>query len=255
MSCACYPPDKYPAYLRKGCSSESQCWVRAESKALRTPEGRAAALADYHAEVQRAAARAEETPDAGDVVSKLQRLGVPANDMFTALKNDKPTHAMRTAQDWWRGDKRLFPVLVMAGDVGVGKTTAAAWCALEWARGYPWNSLPSGSHKEPFAWIDGPGMRKLGEWGEEAQDLLATAAVANFTVLDDAGREGDRRAYEALSDLLMERVDRNRTTILASNVKGEVFRGRYGIALADRLRARGVLVTAKGESMRTRGAA
>lgn len=249
--CQCYPPSRgYPASLRKGCGSEAQCWVKAESLALRTPEGRAAAMAAYHAEAKAAGDRSEQEPQQRDVLQRLQRMGVPANEMFAAIANDKPTEPMRVAQLWWKGDRKTFPALVMAGDVGQGKTVAAAWCALEWARRYPWNALPSGSNRQPFAWIDGPGMRKLGEWGEEAQDLLAGAATADLTVIDDAGREGDRRAYEALSDLIMERVDRNRATILSSNMKGEMFRARYGMALADRLRSRAVLVTARGTSMR-----
>jgi hypothetical protein len=251
MSCECYPPEKnYPAYLRKGCTGPGNCWVMAESKALRTPEGRAAAQAAYRAEFMKACDRSEQKPEQRDVMSRLQRIGVPANEMFLAIANDKPTEAMRMAQLWWKGDKHTFPALVMAGDVGQGKTVAAAWCALEWARNHPWNSLPTGSNDSPCAWIDGPGMRKLGAWGEEAQDLLASAATAQLTVLDDAGREGDRRAFEALSDMLMERLDRNRVTIVSSNVKGEMFRARYGMALADRLRTRAVIVSSKGASMR-----
>lgn len=254
MSCECYPPDRYPAHLRKGCTSFGSCWVMAESKLGRTKEGRAQLLAEYRAECGSNAARQDEPPEARDVVSKLQRLGVPSNEMFVAITNDKPTDAIRTAKLWWAGNKRHFPALVMAGDVGRGKTVAAAWCALEWAKGYPWNRLPMGANESPMVWIDGPGLRKLGAWGEEAQDLLAAAATAELTVLDDTGREGDRRALEAISDVLMERLDRNRATVLSSNVKGDVFRQRYGQALADRLRSRAVIVTAKGPSMRSRAA-
>lgn len=250
MTCSCYPPDKYPASLRKGCTSDATCWVRAESRLLQQPGGREAVMAAYRAEGARAAECAEKPPDHRDVLSKLTRLGVPANEMFLALKNDKPTEAIRMARLWWGGDRHSFPALVMAGDVGVGKTVAAAWVALEWARSFPWNALPSGPAATPMVWIDGPGMRKLGEWGDEAQDLLRDAERAELTVLDDAGREGDRRAYEALSDVLMARVDRNRSTVLSSNMKGEMFRARYGIALADRLRSRAVIVSAKGSSMR-----
>lgn len=253
IGCHCFPAARgYPAFLRKNCGGIDSCHVLAESRALSKPGGAEAVKAQYAAECAKTAETAESKPQPRDVVSKLTRLGVPANELFLAIGNEKPTDAIRKAQMWWRGDRKNFPALVMAGDVGQGKTVAAAWCALEWATGYPWNALPSGQNAQPFAWIDGPGMRKLGEWGEEAQDLLACAATAQLTVIDDAGREGDRRAYEALSDLVMERVDRNRSTILSSNMKGEMFRARYGIALADRLRARAVIVSAKGESMRVR---
>lgn len=251
--CECYPASRgYPNSLRKGCTSYAHCHVMAETRALSTPEGLAKAKAAYRAECLKVSERLEDVPQQRDVLSKLQREGVPGNEMFLAMNNEKPTEAMRMAQLWWKGDRKTFPALVMAGDVGRGKTVAAAWCALEWARGYPWNSLPSGTNRRPFVWIDGPNMRKLGEWGEEAQDLLAGAATAELTIIDDAGREGDRRSLEALSDLMMERLDRNRPLVLSSNSTGSVFRGRYGVALADRLRVKAVIVTAKGDSMRAR---
>lgn len=254
MSCACYP-HPMPAHLRKGCTGGGSCWVLAESRALQQPGGREAALLAYHAEARELASKAEEKPEARDVLAKCQRLGVPATEMLLAIGNTKPTEAMRIAQLWWGSDRRTFPALVMAGDVGQGKTVASAWVALEWAKTYPWNKLPTGANQAPMVWLAIAAMRKLGEWGEEAQDLLAGAATAELTIIDDAGHDGDRRAHEALSALVMERLDKNRATVLSSNMKGEMFRARYGLALADRLRSRAVLVSAKGNSMRTRGAA
>lgn len=252
MSCECYPPNNYPAHLRKGCAGVAYCWVRAESATLRQPGGREKLLAEYHAESSAVAEKSEEKPESRDVLSRCQRLGVPSTEMLLAINNTKPTEAMRMAQLWWGSDRKTFPALVMAGDVGVGKTVASAWCALEWAKGYPWNKLPTGSNVALLVWMAGTAMRKLGEWGEEAQDLLAGAATAELTIIDDAGRDGDRRAHEALSDLVMERLDRSRATVLSSNMKGEQFRARYGLALADRLRSRAVVVSAKGDSMRRR---
>jgi hypothetical protein len=254
VTCECYPPEKYPAYLRKGCVGIGSCWVLAEARACRTPEGRAAEQAKYHVELKAAADRADEKPSAGDVIWRVQRMGVPATALF-AVRNEKPTQILTVAKDWWASDRRTFPVLVMAGDVGTGKTTAAAWCAVEWARAYPWNKLPTGSNEAPMVWLDGPRLRELGAFGEEAANTLAAAATADLTIVDDAGREGDRRALEALSDVLTERTDKRRSTILSSNLKGKEFVARYGTALADRLRAVAVMPGIKGESMRVRGAA
>jgi len=213
------------------------------------PGGRAAALAEYHAECAVAAVRAEEKPTASDVLSKVARLGVPASALF-AIRNEKPTECLKAAQLWWPSDRRTFPALVMLGDVGQGKTVAAAWCCVEWARGYPWNKLPTGSNESPMVWLDGPRLRQLAAFDERAADLLAAAATAQLTVIDDGGREGSARAMEALSDVLMERVDNFRATVLTSNLKGEQFRARYGTALADRLRACAVVPRLTGSSLR-----
>lgn len=251
--CQCYPSPNYPAHLRKGCMGPGTCWVLAESRALREPGGQERLLAEYHEEARTAANRSDEKPEPRDVLSRVQRLGVPASALF-AIRNEKPTECLKAAQLWWTSDKRTFPALVMLGDVGQGKTVAAAWCCVEWARGYPWNKLPTGSNESPMVWLDGPRLRQLSAFDERAADLLASAATAQLTVVDDAGREGDRRALEALSDVLMERVDNYRATVLTSNLKGEQFRARYGTALADRLRSCAVVPKLTGSSLRGQSA-
>ncbi len=208
-------------------------------------------MREYHAEARAAAERKSDKPSVGDVIEKVRKLGVPASALF-AVRDAKPTECMRAAQDWWPLDRRAFPALVMAGDVGQGKTVAAAWCAIEWARNYPWNSLPTGSNVSPMVWLDGPRLRELSSFNEATADLLAGAATAQLTIVDDAGRDGSPRAIEALSDVLMERVDNFRATILTSNLKGEQFRARYGAALADRLRAVAVVPKLAGTSLRAR---
>ncbi len=248
--CKCYPESRgYPAYLRKGCDHADNCHVMVDLRRCSKPEGRKAAMLEYHAEAKRAANHGEDKPGVGDVLSKCQRLGVPASPLF-AIRNEKPTDCLTAAKNWWAADKRTFPALVMLGDVGQGKTVAAAWCAVEWARGYPWNKLPTGSNERPMVWLDGPRLRELGSFDEAAADLLASAATAQLTIVDDAGRDGSPRAMEALSDVLMERVDNYRPTVLTSNLKGEQFRARYGVALADRLRACAVVPKLTGASMR-----
>lgn len=250
QSCVCYPPEKYPAFLRKGCTSYSQCHVMADLRQCATPEGRKVAMAEYHAEAAKIADRASDKPSVGDVLAKVQRLGVPSSALFAVRANDKPTTCIATAKQWWAGDLKLFPALVMAGGFGVGKTVAAAWCAVEWAREYPWNQLPTGSNESPMVWIDGPRIRELGLFNEASADLLSAASAAQLTIVDDVGREGDRRALEALSDVLMERLDARRATVLSTNVKGNDFVARYGGGLADRLRALAIFATARGPSLR-----
>lgn len=253
MSCECYP-EGYPASLRKGCDGKATCWVRAEIQERMQPGGAERQMKAYREEC---CARAEqgERYDSGEarpvesVRYRLQRFGVPAQALF-ALDTEKETKPIKAARQWWTGDRKLCPALVMLGDVGQGKTTAAAAVALEWARHHRWNSQPTGANAQPFVWLDGPRLRTLGAWGEAAADLLASAAMAELTILDDAGWDGDARAKEAVASVLLERVDHKRSTVLTSNLKGDDFRARYGQALADRLRAYAVVVTGEGKSMR-----
>lgn len=247
--CECYPPDRYPAYLRKGCTSYSRCWVIAEMKQCRTEEGRKQWMADYHGQLKTAADGKSQRPSASEVRGKVQKLGVPSQALF-ALMAERPTDALASTKAWVASDRKLFPALLMLGDVGQGKTVAAAWCVIEWARDYPWNQLPSGQNRPPMVWLDGPRLRELSAFDDNAAKLLDHAARAELTVVDDAGRDGSPRAIEALSDVLMERIDNRRLTILTSNLRGEEFRKRYGNALADRLRAHAVVPKLGGKSMR-----
>ncbi len=249
IGCQCYPPDKYPDYMRKGCNAGAQCWVLAEMRQCRTPEGRSAWMAGYHGAIKKVAEESDKRLSAYEARKKIQKFGIPAMAL-QALIYEKPTAGLTAAKDWLASDRKLLPVLVLAGDVGQGKTVAAAWCATEWARDYPWNQLPGGNMRPPMIWLDGPRLRELSAFDANATTLLDHAARAELTIVDDAGRDGSPRAIEALSDVLMERIDNRRLTVLTSNLKGEQFRNRYGQALSDRFRAYAVIPKLTGKSLR-----
>lgn len=240
MGCECYPTGKYPDYLRKGCNSYEQCHVMAENRLARTPEGRAQLKAAYNLELQKLAKREADVPAPHEVFHHVTKLGVP-HELLIELRNADTREPMGVSQRWWKGQKHTFPALVLNGDTGIGKSLAAAWCVVEWARHHPWNQGSRMQNEEPCVWLDGTRLRKLGEWGEPAQDLIAAAETAALCVVDDLGRDADRRAIEAVSDVMMHRVDRKRTTILASNLRGKAFAERYGQPLVDRLLAHAVM--------------
>lgn len=251
--CQCYPASRgYPRSMAKGCSGTHACWVLKELKEGQTPEGRAAYRARYFAELQKARDAAAEVPSGEGVRYQLVKLGVPANAVAVACRAD-PTQALDGAKLWWKMDHKLCPALVLTSPTpGTGKTVAAAWVGIEWARRWPWNQMPGGGKQtDPLVWLDGPRLSSLTRHDEQAADLLAAAAVCRLLVVDDAGREGNRPAVEALSDVLMERIDRKRLTVLTTNQRGEQFRTRYGEPLADRLRSAAFIVDIKGmQSMR-----
>lgn len=241
MSCNCYPPERgYPKYMARGCVGQHQCWVIAEMRDPQLYRDR------YFKELAEAQARANGMPEPEDVRFRLSKLGVPSNALAVACRGER-TQAIEGAELWWRMDHKLCPTLVLTSATpGTGKTTAAAWVTLEWGRRWGWNEQPTGTNDSPLVWLDGPRLSSLSRFDEQSADLLAGAATARLLVVDDAGREGNRPAIEALSDVLMERVDRNRLTVLTTNQRGEQFRARYGEPLADRLRTRAHVVDLKG---------
>ncbi len=251
MSCECYPGERgYPQYMRRGCNGYHHCWVVAEMKNPQLYRDR------YAKELAEALGRRDEAPDAFGVRGHLLKLGVPGNALAVASKPDD-TQALQGAQTWWRMDHKLCPALVLTSPTpGTGKTVAAAWVGIEWAKRWPWNSgAGGGKPTDPLVWLDGPRLSSLTRHDEQAADLLASAATCRLLVVDDAGREGNRPAVEALSDVLMERIDASRLTVLTTNQRGEQFRTRYGAPLADRLRTKAFVVDIKGmQSLRRRSA-
>ena len=209
----------------------------------------AAERAKYYAALRTRMAMTDAEDQALQAPRALARAGVPVAALRVLWRPDS-TAALEGARAWWAGDKRASPALVLLGWVGVGKTVAAAWCAREWARGYPWNRLPTGSNQAPLVWLAGGHLRELSRFDAGAQQLLSELTRASLVVFDDSGREGDRRTIEALSDALVERVDSRRLTVLTSNLRGVAFRARYGVALADRLRASAVVPRLTGASLR-----
>lgn len=228
--CVCYAscPE-----LRRGCSHESQCWVLKELREQNTPEKRKAAGEEY----RRSLGAQEKTGELplSNVLHRLTRADVPGAALTVAQHPDnKPAYV--AAREWWRGNKTLLPALVLAGPNGCGKTVAAAWCSLEWGKRYPW-AQPTGNTVRPLVWLDGRALSRIGNMGAEAARELDDAERCGMLVVDDAAREGNRPSIEALSDVLMARLDHRRLTILTTNVTGESFRVRYGNSLADRLKA------------------
>jgi len=227
------------------CTRETDCPFWVDSRARATAQGRAAVGQRYHAQLR---ARLESGLSEDDVAERLSRLGVPRLAL-QAARAPKDSEALKAARTWWAS--KGAPSLVLVGEVGLGKTTACAWLALEVGRAWGWNTGSRVTADEaPLVWLDGPRLSQLSRYDVEAAEVLDAAATARLLVVDDAGREGNRPAVEALSDVLTERLDRGRRTALSTNLRGDAFKARYGAPLADRLRAAGHVVGLRGASMR-----
>lgn len=230
-----------------------ECRPVREGRLGKTPEGRKELMADYRDELAAASAALEGRPRPVDVLHRLQAMGVPGTALL-ALRGLQDRPALAAAKQWveiWgTPEKSLFPALVLAGPTGVGKSVAAAWCLQEFARNYDWNGQPSGPARTPAVWLDASELAGVTDWKD--QDRLEELRMARVLVIDDAGREGTPAGRERLSELIRVRVDHCRRTALATNAKGETFRERYGVVLADRLRSVAIAPNLSAEkSMRT----
>ena len=248
MTCECYPSG-----TDGGCNGMGDCHTLTELRLGKTTEGRAQLRDEYNAKIRAKAAHMDGAPQVGELLGKMQRAGIPS-EVLAWLPKIEPRTALDGAKTWWRGDRAVLSALVLVGPPGCGKSVAAGWVALQVAKSWPWNSMAGGdAHPRlPFVWLDGPKLSALSAIGAPEAELMASAARACLLVVDDAGREGNRPAIEALSDVLSERIDNKRSTVLTSNLVGESFRNRYGLALSDRLRAHATVINlAAVKSMRT----
>lgn len=166
-----------------------------------------------------------------DAVLKARRAGAPELAL-QALEQLRETPSLAAARTWYRSARKA--PLVLLGPTGRGKSTAAAWCCVEFAKTWPWNGL--GRLLEPLVWLDATYLVRLREWTDVGAEYVDRCLRAQLLVVDDAGHEGTSTGRQALIDLLMKRTDRARGTILSANLTGAEFRARYTEPLADRLR-------------------
>jgi DNA replication protein DnaC len=185
-------------------------------------------LADYERERERDR-RLERMRDAWVV-------DVLPPPMVGRIANDKlePSAALDTVRRWAayqasRGDKC---VLALLGDMGRGKTIAAAWLLAA----------------EGGLYIEAEELSRLhaAKWGDE-RVRFERICRAGVLVVDELGTEEDSRA--ALRDVVNRRQGK-RLTLLLGNLSREDFQKRLDPRTWDRLRTCAVIAEVQGDSMR-----
>ncbi len=166
--------------------------------------------------------------------ARLLRSGVP-EEHWAALDSPRECGATIAIRGFLAAAPE-FRLLVLAGVAGQGKSFALAWAVH--ARGGQFVNL----HE----------LATASSFDDEFWDRLESAPVL---ALDELGGEKMHDAFESrLYGLLNARYQRNRKTVIATNLLADQFRERYlanGLErLADRLRTAAEWVNLAGPSMR-----
>lgn len=152
------------------------------------------------------------------------------------------TRAVHEAAAWLRGPRR---VLVLIGDIGVGKTVAASLVACSYAR-----------RRKTVAYLREP---TLARWwhssvlAHEAQ--IERLRETDLVIVDELGttlsRDGEK-ARDATGGLVDDRIAGEGRTVLIGNLDEKRLGTAYGARFLDRLREIGTVVHLTGASMRGR---
>lgn len=166
--------------------------------------------------------------------SRLLRSGVP-EEHWGALAAPSAGPAIDAARSFLAAPPKAR-LLVLAGTAGQGKSFALAWAV----------------HEKGGQFVNLNELATASSFDEVFWDRLEAAPVL---ALDELGGEKMHDAFEArLYGLLNARYQRNRKTLIATNLLAADFRTRYlanGLErLADRLRTAGQWVNLSGPSMR-----
>lgn len=200
-------------------------------------EARMAEDPAYRAEVEAREAATAERHAGYEVLQReenLRAMGLPERLAGIMAGKLDETPALGAVRDWLDGGKTF---LVLGGNVGVGKTVAAAWAL----------SQRAGVFRKASQ------ITRMSQFDAEAWDRLYRAGVL---VVDDLGTEPHDQGgwgLSALLDLFDRRYDERARTILTVNVTLDTFRERYGKdggRFLDRLRESGTWFNVAGESRR-----
>lgn len=216
---------------RQECTRLNRCLVMQEFRMSNEDHRR-----KYDAECRARAEQLDQQAKPSDVMHHLQRAVVPQKNLDPLLGTPRQTSSMVGAKSWWSkveiGGSRT---LLLAGPSGIGKSTAAAWVAMQWALVYPWNNRPSGNeHKVPIVWLEGGHIAQLAEWSTRGAEELQRARQSQLLVINDGGLEATKPSMIALANLCILRSDANKLLVFTTNLTAKNFATRYGEALADR---------------------
>jgi hypothetical protein len=234
------------------------CTLR-EFRQLREPGGRERAMLEYRQKLIARTAERERGLDPRELSYRLQKIGVPAEDVI-ALRGDLlETAAMGGARRFLAAPAEAgMRFLLLLGGTGVGKTLAASYVVRDEARRFDWNGQASGPVSDPIQFVRAGDLTRVDFQdrveGAQHRATLEAMVRCRLLVVDDAGDEGGIEGRRALAESLLKRDAAGRRTVITTNLTKERFIELYGQPLADRIRARGVVPNLAGERSRRKRA-
>lgn len=169
--------------------------------------------------------------------------GVPMR-FFEALKDPKPTAGVRGVNAW-----RQSGFLLIFGDHGTGKSFSAAYALYVLARRVLLNDW-----KYPSAWGSFSAMWVSAYRATTKDDIFETARTTPVLVLDDLGsEEPTNRAKARITEIISERYNHKKITVLTTNYDSLELENVYGKRMSDRILGDGPVghtVNCTGESLR-----
>lgn len=234
----------------------SKC-VLAEMRALAQPGGAKRAMEAYREELRDRASQRESGMDPQDLAYRLQKIGVPAEDILALRTRIEDSAAMVAARKFLGAPPQAaMRFLLLSGGFGVGKTLAASYVARDEARRFDWNGQASGGIAvEPIQFVRAGELTRIDSRDRLDTQRLDGMAKCRLLVVDDAGDEGGPIGRGALAETLLRRDAGARRTVITTNLTLEKFAELYGGALVDRIRVRGITPNLAKEKSRRKKAA
>jgi DNA replication protein DnaC len=229
---------------RIGAGDELADILRRGAEQARSPE----AIAAFEASIADSRDR-EQREHRAATVRKLEELELPVPSEVIALMvadrlpdadpEGRTWEALQRVKLWLRVPSKT---IVLIGDPGHGKTVAAAYAA--------WKCL----YQEHGVRYVKEGQLAMWSQHVSCEPQMADLRRAALVIVDEIGTATPRTAESAiaaLTDLVDTRIGGRKRTVVCGNVPSvDVLVARYGVRLADRLRAVGQVHEFRGPSRR-----
>ena len=170
------------------------------------------------------------TIDNSELESSLRHQGMPQRIIDTLQNQVRETPALEAVKKFTDSPKESW-CLVLAGQKGVGKSTAAAYFLWEKTRRVASGATPP----KQLQWWTASRVARLSGYDQELEKMMKVPLM----VIDDLGVEYlDKNGYfnHRLDELIDERYSNYRKTIITTNLNKRDFQARYEDRITSRIR-------------------
>jgi DNA replication protein DnaC len=181
----------------------------------------------------------------------LHRLDV-GEDAVVALRQLRDEPPVLAAKQFVKSD-RLF--LLLLGEVGTGKTVAAAYVLQEALAARYAQSRPSGCElmtHDPAMFLRASTFARMSSYDQRDKECFERICLCSMLAIDDLGTESaNSHTANQMDELLDRRFSRKLRTVITSNLDEKTLAQRLGARAADRIGQYALVSNSKGASLRT----